>query len=54
MKHGDYVERFNEVADDIREALKMNFATLEKEGKTMDRTILDLNNQELLAVLARP
>lgn len=54
MKHGDYVERFNEVADDVREALKMNFATLEKEGKTMDRTILDLNNQELLAVLADP
>lgn len=54
MKHGDYVERFNDVADDIREALKMNFATLEKEGKTMDRTILDLNNQELLAVLADP
>ena len=54
MKHGDYVERFNEVADDIREALKMNFATLEKEGKTMDRTILDLNNQELLAVLTDP
>lgn len=54
MKHGDYVERFNEVADDVREALKMNFATLEKEGKTMDRTILDLNNQELFAVLADP
>lgn len=54
MKHGDYIERFNEVADDVREALKMNFATLEKEGKTMDRTILDLNNQELLAVLADP
>lgn len=54
MKHGDYVERFNEVADGIREALKMNFATLEKEGKTMDRTILGLNNQELLAVLADP
>lgn len=54
MKHGDYIERFNDVADDVREALKMNFATLEKEGKTMDRTILDLNNQELLAVLADP
>nr|DAW72375.1 MAG TPA: Structural protein [Caudoviricetes sp.] len=54
MKHGDYIERFNNVADDVREALKMNFATLEKEGKTMDRTILDLNNQELLAVLADP
>lgn len=54
MKHGDYLERFNDVADNVRDALKMNFAVLEKEGKSIDRTILDLNNQELLAVLSDP
>lgn len=54
MKHADYVERFNNVSDEVREALKMNFATLEKEGQTVDRTILSLSNPELLAVLTDP
>lgn len=54
MKHRDYVERFNEVANTVREALRMNFAVLEKEGQKTDRTILDLNNEELFAVLSDP
>lgn len=54
MKYADYVERFNKVSDEVRDALKMNFATLEKEGQTVDRTILSLSNPELLAILTDP
>lgn len=54
MKYTDYVERFNKVSDEVRDALKMNFATLEKEGQTVDRTILSLSNPELLAILTDP
>lgn len=54
VKHDDFVNRFNSVADEVREALRMNFAVIEKEGKSVDRTILDLTNNELLAVLSDP
>lgn len=51
MKHSDFVDRFNEVADEVRDALKMNFAVLEKNGQTVNRDILDLSNIEMLSVL---